>query len=96
MKKYEKPQLMFLSLSGNDQLCGTCSDNHRMTINDNPIYQELILDARPEIDEDHDGILDRDEFHNCFGTTEKECADTDHHIDNYCKFTSNTTLVAWS
>ena len=96
MKNYEKPRLMFLSLNGNDQLCGTCAENNRATINDNKTYQDMILFAYPEVDENRDNILDREEFDKCFGTAEDECVNMEYKIDSYCKFTSTTNLVAWS
>ena len=92
MKTYEKPILMVLSLSGNDQLCGNCSEG--LTIYDNPTLQGMIIAGRPEIDTNQDNQLSRDEISKCFGTVDTGCT---YKIDYYCKFASTgEKVVAWS
>lgn len=72
MKKYEKPRLMALSLSGNDMLCAAC-DIDIYGDNANPIwkdtYGELIGNGT------------------AFGEAETQCVDADWQIKGYCKFT---------
>ena len=93
MKKiYEKPKLMALSLSGNDQLCGSCSDKG----SSNLLYQDPTSGMALAIDflaGNDDGVLTRDEADRAFGPGES----CEFAIDSYCKFTaSDDMLVAWS
>lgn len=91
MKKYEKPMLMAVSVSGNDQLCGSCSDQGRTPLyNNEELKNNLLLYA----DKNGDGELSRDEASMLFGL-EDNCK---RPLDGYCKFTStgSVTLVAWS
>ena len=91
MKTYEKPRLMALSLSGNDQLCGSCTDQ-----GGTPLYKDPTGFIAQNIDDaagDGDGILTRAEVENLF-SSEDGCKDTRCEI--YCKFTSSGGLVAWS
>lgn len=93
MKKYEKPSLTAISLSGNDQLCGSCADQNRLVLMD-PKNKDVALDLLWMTGEGNgDDIIERSDFKNLFGANDgcvKEIAD-------YCKFTSTGThLVAWS
>ena len=96
MKKYEKPLLTAVSVSGNDQLCGSCSDEAAKQ-NKTPelLYKDPNSALAWQIDFiSGDGVkpLTRQEASNAFGTGEA-CKDT---VTQYCKFTSTGSLVAWS
>ena len=100
MKNYEKPRLMFLSLSGNDQLCGSCAD---MMVK-YPDKQGILLGQDPtgelaqNIDMmigNRDRVLSREEGLMAFGADES-CA---RQINGYCKFTAmdlGQKVAAWS
>ena len=90
-KTYEKPRLMALSLSGNDQLCGTCADNNGLLLKDHP-EQAMAMMKFYSFGNMADGA-DRGDFAGVFGP-ESQCSS--RQIDDYCKFTSSGTLVAWS
>ena len=92
MKTYEKPRLMALSLSGNEQLCGSCADKGAHTLHDDSSLAGELMDFF-EFGNKNDGI-GKDDFAGVFGN-EVQC--TQVQIENYCKFTSTgTALVAWS
>lgn len=94
MKVYEKPKLMALSLSGNDQLCGSCREAGATTL----LYQHALYPEIAAIGNtldwligDGDGKIERADVSNVFGTNEgcrKVC-------ESYCKFLGAST-VAWS
>ena len=91
MKKYEKPCLTAISISGNDQLCGSCAGGK--TLVDNPTLAEGLL-SKLYPSKVNDGIQ-ADDFKGMFGATES-CQDI---IIGYCKFNSQDNgkpLVAWS
>ena len=92
MKTYEKPRLMFLALSGNDQLCGSCADG--LPLNNDPDLAEAMMDQFQISDLTGNGPS-RDDFIGLFGNTEDQCS---NKLDNYCKFTSTgpNPLIAWS
>ena len=92
MKTYEKPRLMFLSLSGNDQLCGSCADKGYQTIHDNEVIKNIVMLPG---DQNKDGILSRDEAAFLFGTSPEDgCT---RKVGMYCKFQSAADMmVAWS
>lgn len=91
MKKYEKPCLTAISLSGNDQLCGSCAGGK--TLFDDPTFAASILEKLyPE--KIKDGVQ-ADDFKNIFSLTES-CKEV---VVGYCKFNSQnegSKLVAWS
>ena len=91
MKKYEKPVLMAVSVSGNDQLCGSCSDKGAHELHSDLDLAEMLMDFF-EFGDKSDGISKKD-FEGVFGT-EAQC--TQVQIESYCKFTSTGTMVAWS
>ena len=87
---------MALSLSGNDQLCGTCADS---AAKQGKTAQLLSQDPNSalawQIDFiSGDGVkpLTREEASTVFGAGEN-CKDT---VLEYCKFTSTGSIVAWS
>ena len=90
MKKYEKPMLMAVSVSGNDQLCGSCADDGKDPLYKNPTGPEASLIDR--VIGNKDGTLTRDEAIAAFGPGEN-CS---KEINQYCKFTSTGITVAWS
>lgn len=77
MKKYEKPRLMALSLSGNDMLCATCDID---IIGDN---------GRKDIIEMLEEIFGPIE--NLFATGEDCKQQID--VEGYCKFTGTNVLI---
>ena len=90
MKMYEKPVLMAVSVSGNDQLCGSCTDEGK-----EPLYQNPTGNVASIIDRaagNKDGTLTREEANFAFGPGENCKRET----IMYCKFTSTGMLVAWS
>ena len=92
MKTYEKPRLMALSLSGNDQLCGSCSDKGSTNL----LYKDpsggLALGLDFLVGND-DGVLTKEEAARAFGPNEG----CEIPVESYCKFTSSSDmLVAWS
>ena len=91
MKTYEKPKLMFLSLDGNDQLCGSCADGK--PLHKDPDLAQVMMELYKIPDRTGDGPS-RDDFIGLFGNSEEQCTDK---LDNYCKFTSTEqVLIAWS
>lgn len=90
MKKYEKPTLTVLSLTGNEQLCGSCSDDGASILLNND--KSGMAEALSQLVGDYEGPLTRDELAGVFGTGETGCG---HPVDMYCKFTGALT-VAWS
>ena len=89
-KTYEKPRLMALSLSGNDQLCGTCADNNGQLLYKDPTG--TIAKGIDILVGNRDGKLTKAETSNIFGFKE----DCHSPVENYCKFTSTGNIVAWS
>ena len=92
MKPYVKPKLIALSLNGNERLCGDCADNGAGTLLYNDSGLSLFMQAFYGFG-DNDGISEKSDFIGVFGTNEG-C--TKGNIDDYCKFTYNGRLVAWS
>ena len=89
MKTYEKPMLVTLALSGNEQLCGSCSDDGASIL----LYQDSGLAGQFDwLVGDGDGNGERSDLIGCFGTGESGCSKP---LEGYCKFTGNVT-VAWS
>lgn len=79
MKKYEKPRLMALSLSGNDMLCATC-DIDILGDNANPIWKDTYGD-----------FIDHN---NAFGEAEDQCAaEGFFKVSGYCKFTGANVVI---
>ena len=78
MKEYKKPAMMALSISANDQLCGSCDIGTR----NNPEYSDL--DAKFG---NRDGLFDQTDVDSfgLFGSGE----DCDFECTGYCKFTAN-------
>ena len=93
MKRYEKPMLTALSLSGNDQLCGYCSEKNAPYL----LYNDPDLAARLMTFYGFgSGEPDAGDFSNVFGANEG-C--TEGLILDYCKFSSvdeGKNLIAWS
>ena len=89
MTKYEKPMMTVLSLTGNEQLCGSCRDNNAsiLLVND----QTGLADQLDWLAGNGDGTLTRSEAMAMFGSGD-ECSRV---VDAYCKYTGATT-VAWS
>ena len=85
-KSYEKPDLMFLSLSPNTQLCGSCDVN---LMKDQDLANYLMKKFHFG---NNDEFVTPDDFTGTFGPGES----CDKVIDSYCKFTSSGTMVAWS
>ena len=93
MKKYEKPVLTAITLSGNDQLCGSCAGG--TTLFDKPALAQWIL-MKGGYGLGDDGVVDGKDFIGLFGNSETECS---KKIESYCKFTSANSdldMVAWS
>ena len=97
MKKYEKPCLTAITLSGNDQLCGSCADNGGLKLCDpsNEWIANIILQGATA--GDNDGIVEKSDFANLFGN-EDECKGPGMvQFESACKFSSTGGwLVAWS
>ena len=88
-KTYTKPNLMFLSLSPNTQLCGSCAVN---LMEDTDLANKLMQFFRFGI---NDGVVSEEDFDGVFGQAEA-CS---KKIFGYCKFTSGgpgIDIVAWS
>ena len=82
---------MYLSLSPNTQLCGSCSYK---LMNDKELAEDLMIIFK--FGDITDGIGSED-FVGVFGTPETQC--TKKKIDDYCKFSavdSGKIMVAWS
>ena len=95
MKNYEKPRLMFLSLNGNDRLCGDCANNGGKVLNEDPGTAQFIMDGLGIEDVAPEGPSKSD-FENVFAKGEQGCTKYTH-IEAYCKFTSTADrMVAWS
>lgn len=90
MKTYEKPQLVALSLSGEDRLCGDCRDNGATYLLHND--ESGIADLLDLMIGNGDGTLKRDEVSSFFGALES----CEKQVAGYCKFTSVGITVAWS
>lgn len=90
MKTYEKPELIALSLSGNNRLCGDCEG--KTTLWNNPALSRavLLVVGRDENYDNESGITKGD-FEGLFGTGDG-CT---QGLEAYCKFTGSDT-VAWS
>ena len=99
MKTYEKPVLVALSLSGNDRLCGECTDeakkngfNSVQLLHNNIGLSSGILTLASLQDLITDGITEND-FDSVFGTVDA-CSKP---VDIYCKFSGSAmNTVAWS
>lgn len=91
MKTYEKPELIALSLSGNNRLCGDCEGKTTLLCNHLNIAGSIL--KMLEIDPDDNGIdgIDEDDFATVFGAGD-DCVKP---VMVYCKFTGSDT-VAWS
>ena len=87
MKTYQKPIMIALSLTGNEQLCGSCVDASIKLYNDKTGVAELL----GKIIGNADGKLTRAEAAQLFSSSESCVAPT----EVYCKFTSAQT-IAWS
>ena len=93
MKTYEKPRLMALSLSGNDQLCGSCAGG--TTLHNDHALAEFLMN-KFGFGDSTDGVQ-KEDFAGVFGTSEHQC--TTKEINNYCKFSavdSGSPVIAWS
>ena len=91
MKKYEKPSLSALSISSNDMLCGSCSDQEAdILIYNNPSLQSVfqVLDGTMG---NKNGKLEASDFSNAFGSGE-DCVT---ELEGYCKFSGANTIF-WS
>ena len=92
MKPYEKPRLMALSLSGNNQLCGSCSEEgcQNLLYKDPTSGIALALDFLVGND---DGVLTQAEASKAFAPSES----CEVPVDSYCKFNPGDEMrVAWS
>ncbi|MBQ7049237.1 MAG: hypothetical protein IJN87_01295 [Firmicutes bacterium] len=87
MKKYEKPILNMLSLTGSEQLCGSCSNADIKLYNGGDIATLIGLQIGNK-----DGVLTRAEVENLFANAEDSCTVP---YEAYCKFNGANT-VAWS
>ena len=94
MKTYEAPKLIAISLTGNEQLCGTCADKGAHLLKDDLSFAQFLMEFFGIADKGNPGP-DRNDFVGVFGESESQC--TTRQIDSYCKFTSTgSALVAWS
>lgn len=95
MKTYQKPIMIALSLTGNEQLCGTCAkEGGYLLMNDKTLAEWLLTGMGLGLGDN--GIADRSDFNQVFGTGESGCTTA---LNGYCKFTNNddgSRLVAWS
>ena len=91
MKTYQKPVMIALTLTGNEQLCGSCAKPLRPDLDKESLNS--ILDFFTPIP---DGKLTKEEFSKLFGSDEG--CDRNYIVDGYCKFSSNDIgiIVAWS
>lgn len=84
MKHYEKPTVEIYLLSGNETICGGCTNKLR----DNKNLNTLIgLDYG-----NLDGVLTKQEASMLFGVGEG----CHTEVDGYCKFTGTAQSVSWS
>ena len=88
MKTYQKPIMIALSLTGNEQLCGSCSENK---LRDNAALNANLA----WLVNDEDGVLTKREAEKLFSASES-CATTSPLLEEYCKFTSAGISIAWS
>ena len=81
MKKYQKPAMLELSITANNQLCGGCEIGTR----NDPRYKDL-----DSIVGNNDGLFTEKEAEaiGLFGTNEG----CEKPYEQYCKFTSNGNL----
>lgn len=86
MKKYQKPAMLELSITANDQLCGGCEIGTR----NDPRYRDLDL----ILGYNKDGVFTKEEAEEIgmFGKDE----DCENPYDLYCKFTSNGNLALFT
>ena len=95
MKKYEKPVLTAITLSGNDQLCGSCADKKGYVLVENQdIAKQLMYWFH--FGDLSDGV-GADDFIGVFGNAETDCSKI--KIENYCKFNAvdnGKIPIAWS
>ena len=88
MKKYMKPQLVALSLVGNDALCATSCGIDAEGTNMDPTLKLALQLAGLLLGNDKDGFYIPK---TAFGTG--EACDQDKIIDGYCKFGPSGQLV---
>ena len=92
MKTYQKPVLVALSLNANDRLCGECAAHNASIL----LYKDPTGDVARYFDllaGGGDGTLTKGELERLFSSAEDGCSTL---AENYCKFTSTGTTVAWS
>lgn len=77
MKAYVKPELTALSLSGNEVLCGGCSDNGGFPLGDPDIAQDFM-----EWDTNNDGTISANEVDDAIAAD-----------NTYCKFSYAITVI---
>lgn len=88
MKHYVKPTVEIYELSGNEAICGGCTNKLR----DNTNLNALLAMSFPGADSNNDMVLSEAEAKNLFGIGES-CS---IQIESYCKFTSTGMNVSWS
>ena len=95
MKKYEKPVLTAITLSGNDQLCGSCADKKGYVLVEDQTLAKVLMEFY-QFGDLNDGV-GADDFIGIFGNAEKDCSKI--QIENYCKFNAvdnGNHHIAWS
>lgn len=94
MKTYQKPVMIALSLTGNEQLCGTCADRKASLLLKDDKSWALMLMQLYGFGNAANGA-DRNDFVGVFGN-EEQC--NRFQIDGYCKFSSSgeNQIIAWS
>ena len=92
MKPYVKPKLIALSLGGNERLCGDCAENGAGALLHNDPNLSLFMQEFYGFG-DNNGKSEKSDFVGVFGVNES-CSKG--IVDDYCKFTYNGRLVAWS
>lgn len=94
MKTYQKPVMIALSLTGNEQLCGSCAEKGAAKL----LYQDTDFALKLMTDfgfGDGDSVAERGDFVGVFG---QESSCNVRQIIGYCKFTSSgpNQIIAWS
>ena len=88
MKTYQKPVMIALSLTGNEQLCGSCTNSLKNDSSFNSLIADLVGDSN--------GKLTESEFNALFASAADTCTNI-VDVEIYCKFTSsNDHMIAWS